>query len=212
MKVCLNVAAAIVLLELAFTPFPAQAKTYNYTVTTSGSGTQVPVDLDGTNCTTSGGITTCPADSVLSIGGGNENGGPEPGRFTFQGVSEAGPVSGTGCSFAPSSIQGCTIGSISDGCAYTYLGGNTVDRNSPSGDLTFSTLASGSICINFDTPLPWSYVGQQTWIIAGGTGAQKGATGTLTSNFSGAILENDPQGHGLSWFTSINNVTITTGR
>src|SRR5689334_6954493 len=104
----ISLSAAVWLLLLAVSTGASDQTTYHFTGTLSGSSAQVPIDLDGTNCTTVNGMVTCPADSELFTGGGTITGGPEPGQFTGQSVTETAPVSGTGCSVAPSSIKGCS--------------------------------------------------------------------------------------------------------
>jgi hypothetical protein len=200
--------AALTLFVLA--PATARAGTFSFTSTSSGSGAQVSVDLDGNNCGLVNGVTTCPADSVLSTGGGTSRGfAPDSGPFTFQDVSEAVPAPGTGCSFAASSIQSCTIGSVTDGCLYNYVGGNGVSRNTSTGDLEIYTYDSGTLCINLDTGLPWSFVGQIQATITGGTGHLSNASGSFTSTFQGQILQNDPQGHGMAWVSGSSKGTLT---
>jgi hypothetical protein len=191
-------AAVWLLLILVSTGANAQT-TYHFTSTLSGSAVQVPIDLDGTHCTSVNGIVNCPADSDLFTGGGTITGGPEPGQFTNQSVTETMPVSGTGCAVAPSSIKGCSIGSVTDGCLYKIIGGNVVNRQMTTGDLLFAKLSSGALCIDFDTALPWNLTGNNQFSFIGGTGRFAGATGSGTVSFKGQILQNDPQGHGMSW-------------
>ncbi len=200
-------AAVGLLLILVRTGANAQT-TYNFTSTVSGSSAQVPIDLDGTNCTTMNGILICPADSNLFTGGGTITGGPEPGQFTSQSVTETIPVPGTGCSVAPSSIKGCSIGSVKDGCLYKNIGGNVVNRQVTTGDLLIAKLTSGKLCINFDTALPWSFTGNNQFSFIGGTGGFAGATGSGTVSFTGQILQNDQQGHGMNWDTGSVTGTI----
>jgi hypothetical protein len=201
-------AAVWLLLILVRTGANAQT-TYNFTSALSGSSAQVPIDLDGTNCTTVNGRVTCPADSILFTGGGTITGGPEPGQFTNQSVRETIPVSGTGCSVAPSSIKGCSIGSVTDGCLYQNIGGNVVNRQVTTGDLLLAKVTSGKLCINFDTALPWSFTGNNRFSFIGGTGRFAGATGSGTVSFKGQILQNDQQGHGMSWDTGSVTGRIT---
>ena len=125
------------------------------------------------------GIVTCPADSDLFTGGGTITGGPEPGQFTSQSVTDTIPVLGTGCSLAPGAIKGCAIGSITDGCLYQNIGGNLVNRQVTTGDLLLAKLTSGKLCINFDTALPWSLTGNNQFSFIGGSGKSAGATGTV---------------------------------
>jgi hypothetical protein len=201
-------AAVWPLLILVRTGANAQT-TYNFTSTLSGSAVQVPIDLDGNNnCTTVNGIVTCPADSDLFTGGGTITGGPESGQFTNQSVTETIPVSGAGCSVAPS-IKGCSIGSVTDGCLYKNFGGNVVNRQVTTGDLLIAKLTSGTLCINFNTALPWNFTGNNQFSFIGGTGKFAGATGSGTVKFKGQILQNDPQGHGMSWDTGSVTGTIT---
>ena len=195
----ISVSAAVWLLLILVSTGANALTSYNFTSTLSGSAAQVPIDLDGTHCTTMNGIVTCPADSDLFTGGGTITGGPEPGQFTNQSVTETIPVSGTGCSVAPSSIKGCSIGSVTNGCLYKIIGGNVVNRQMTTGDLLFAKLTSGALCINFDTALPWNLTGNNQFSFIGGTGRFAGATGSGTVSFKGQILQNDPQGHGMSW-------------
>jgi hypothetical protein len=202
-------AAVWLLLILVRTGANAQT-TYNFTSTLSGSAAQVPIDLDGTNnCTTVNGIVTCPADSDLFTGGGTITGGPEPGQFTNQSVTETIPVSGTGCSVAPGSVKGCSIGSVTNGCLYQNFGGNVVNRQVTTGDLLFAKLTSGKLCINIKPTLPWNFTGNNQFSFIGGTGKFAGATGSGTVSFKGQILQSDPQGHGMSWDTGSITGTIT---
>jgi hypothetical protein len=188
----------------------ASAKTFSYQSTASTTGVQVPVDLDGNNCGLVNGVTTCPADSVLGTSAGTSRGaGPDTGPFTDQTLVETASAPGTGCSFAPSSQQGCTIGSVTDGCLYNYVGGNGITRNTATGDLAIYTFTSGTLCINFDSGLPFSFEGQLQATFTGGTGSLVNATGSFTSTFHGQILQNDPQGHGLVWDTDTTKGTIT---
>ena len=189
---------------LVLTQSDAAAKNYAIASTTSGSSAQVSIDLDGNNCVTANGLFICPADSALSTDGGNASKGPETGPFTAQDVSEAIPASGTGCSYNPGSIQSCTIGSATDGCLFNYVGGSGVTRNTASGDLSFASLTSGTLCINVNGALPWNFAGQEVWTITGGTGKVSGISGSFTSTFTGQVLQNDPAGHGMSWFASSN--------
>src|SRR5215813_1366247 len=94
---------AIVALALfALAPLRASATTFNFTGTFSDTSVNVPVDLDSNNCSPVNGLTTCPADSAVSTGGGTRrSAGPENGPNTFQTVAETVFVPGTGCSFAP---------------------------------------------------------------------------------------------------------------
>ncbi len=194
--------AKVVLVCLALYALPtseANAKTIRISGTGSSTSVQVPVDLDGNSG----------ADSGLSTTAGVGSGGPETGPFTGQAVAEVVPAPGTGCVYAPLSIQACTIGAVTDGCLFQYVGGDGVDRFGATGDLEIFKLASGSLCINFDTPLPWNFSGQQQWNIVGGTGKVANATGSFTVNLQGQILQNDAQGHGLAWSTYSSSGTLS---
>jgi len=190
-------------------PSISNAKTLTVTETSSGSAAQVPIDLDGKNCGQINGVTTCPADSGLGTGGGSSRGGPDQGSFTFQVVTESVPAPGTGCSFAPASIQSCPIGSVTDGCLFNYVGGNGVTRYDTNGDLAISALTSGTICFNLDAGLPYSFEAQTQWMYVGGTGNLANASGSYTNTTTGQVLQNDPQGHGMAWFTAKNKGTLT---
>jgi hypothetical protein len=190
--------ALSVLALVAFIRADAYAKTYNTSSTVTSTSVQVPVDLDGSG-----------NDAVLSNNHGTVSGGPEKVIIDGQSVTQTEPASGTGCVFAPNTIQGCTIGSVTDGCLYNYTGGDSVLRDTSTSDLAILHLASGSLCINLDTPLPWSFVGTETWTTTGGTGGFANASGTSTETFQGQILENDGQGHGLSWSSATSQGTLT---
>src|SRR6266851_6728195 len=88
----------------------------------SGSGQSVILDTDGDNVL---------HRSALGNSAGTSNIGP----FTLRGVNETDPVSGTGCSFAPTTIAGCTIDSTTHGCEFHIVGGAQVRRSNDSGDL-----------------------------------------------------------------------------
>ena len=177
--------------------------------TFSGSSVQVPVDLDATHCTSINGITTCPSDSALFTFGSTISGGPEPGQFTGQVVSESVPVSGTGCSLAAGTIEGCSIGSVTNGCLYKYIGGNSFNRQVTTGDVLVATLTSGTMCVNFTTELPWNFNTSGQFAFTHGTGKFAGVTGSYTVSASGQIVQNDKQGHGMAWDTGSGNGTIT---
>lgn len=202
--------AVVVLALFALAPSDAGAGTFSFSGASSGTTANVPIDLDGTNCGPVNGVLTCPADSGLGTGGGSMRGFPGSGPGTFQIVIEDVPVPGTGCSLAPSTQQGCTVGSAIDGCLYSYVpGGSGVTRTTATGDLLIYSYTSGTVCVNFDTPLPWSLEGQAAAVITGGTGGMANATGSFTGPFHGQILQSDPAGHGLGWFTASIKGTIT---
>jgi hypothetical protein len=98
---------------------------------------------------------------------------------------------------------------VSDGCLWTYVGGNGVTRVTSNGDLYIYALTSGTVCVDYDTALPWSFEGQQQWAFTGGTGKLANAGGSFTNKFQGQILQNDPQGHGLEWVSGSNTGTLT---
>ena len=205
---CSNAVVVLALFVLALSD--ARAGTFSFSGTSSGTTANVPIDLDGTNCGPVNGVLTCPADSALGTGGGSMRGFPGSGPNTFQVVIEDVPVAGTGCSIAPSTQQACTIGSASDGCLYSYVPGNSgVTRTTATGDLLIYSYTSGTVCVNFDTPLPWSLQGQAAAVITGGTGGVANATGSFTGPFQGQILQSDLAGHGLGWFTASFKGTIT---
>jgi len=76
-------------------------------------------------------------------------------------------------------------------------------------NLLFQTITSGSICIGVFGPLPWSFEGQEQLTFTGGTGKLSGATGSGSTTFHGAILQNDSQGHGMSWNAGSRTGQIT---
>jgi hypothetical protein len=98
---------------------------------------------------------------------------------------------------------------VTDGCLYNYVGGNVVIRTTATGDLLFESFTSGTLCINFDTALPWNFEGQVEGPITGGTGKLNGASGGFIAPFSGQILQNDYAGHGMSWSAGSFTGTIT---
>jgi hypothetical protein len=191
-------------------PSEVTAGTFNFQSTGSASSVNVPIDLDGSNCGPVNGVTMCPADSALGTAGGTSRGfAADSGPFTYQTVSEYVPMPGTGCSFAPTTQQGCTIGAVADGCLFVEVGASIVSRNTSTGDLAFAKDTSASYCGNFDTPLPWSFEGQSQSTITGGTGHLANATGSYSTTFQGQILTSDPAGHGISWNRATSKGSIT---
>jgi hypothetical protein len=213
-KVSLSAIAVAVAL-LALTQADAAAGTASYTFTVSGTAAQVPIDLDGngSSCTTVPAavpFTLCPADSAMTTSGGNTVGKKpnESGPWTAQAVTEIVAAPGTGCSYS-GSIQGCPIDSVSNGCLFNYVGGNSVTRFTETGDLNFHSITSGTLCINVSGALPWDFEGQLQATTTGGTGALSGASGSFSETFRGQVLQNDPAGHGMSWTTGSGTGTLT---
>jgi hypothetical protein len=192
----------------------AEANSLKFKGTFSGSGPSVPLDTDVDSCTTTGGVTVCTDLSGITSGAGMQSGGIEAGDFTFQIVGETDAVAGTGCLLAPTAIQSCTLGSVTNACEYQYMGGSKATRFSSTGDILASTLTSGTSCIDFSNgtgttiQLPFDVTGSQTFNLTGGSGKFASATGTSTSNFTGQILSADFQGHAFAWVQGSDEGTV----
>lgn len=190
----------------------AHAGTKTFKCSASGSGVTAPGDLDGDSCFTAvNGATVCTDTSASS----NFSGDCSPGGgFTGQNLVEYDLVSGTGCNILGTTVPGiasCAFpGSSEQGCLAQSVGGNEVDRASASGDLTFSTVSSTTLCLDLSNGPPFNTAGTSTTTITGGTGKNAGATGTSNATFHGQILSTDPAFHGLSWSESTSTGTITT--
>ena len=104
--------AIAVALAMVFSAGGAEAITYTFNGSDSGTSTAVPIDLSGASCAVVNLVEVCTTTSSLSIYAGKSSGDPFSGPFTGQFVSQTVPVVGTGCSFAPTKIAACTIGSV----------------------------------------------------------------------------------------------------
>ena len=185
------------------------SQTQSFTASSSGTAVDIPLDLDGDSCTTTGTVTICTDTSGYANFAGTSSVG---GDFTGQNVVEYDFVSGSGCNILGQSqpIAGCTLsGSSEQGCELQSVGGAEVDRNNATGDLVFSTLTA-TLCIDLSSGPPFNFTGSATATITGGTGNSAGASGTSTGNFHGQELVSDPAGHGFSWFVASSTGTITT--
>lgn len=190
----------------------AEAKTFSISGSNSGTSTSVPVDISGDSCAVVANVELCTATSNLSIYSGQSSGGPTfspilTGPFTGQEISQTVPVAGAGCSFAPTTIAACTIGTNTSGCEYSYVGGAGANRLNFGGDLAAFEITGGSLCLDGTT---FAFQGTVTAESAGGSGRYAKTTGTSTNTLSGQILISDPAGHGISWFT--NTFTGTVNR
>jgi len=129
--------------------------------------------------------------------------------YRGQGVSEAKPTPGTGCSLNPSSQSSCTLGSVTNACQYDYVAGFSANRDDATGDIETFKRASGSLCIDFTSGPPFKVAGTVTDNITGGTGPFAGATGSITTQVWGEILGMDPEGRGFGWYKGIGEGTIS---
>jgi hypothetical protein len=189
----------------------AEAKTFNVKSSFSGTGFSVPIDLDGngTSCTTVGLVTTCPNDSFSSNYSGKAT-GSFGGPFTGQNVDETVPVSGTGCLFAPTTIQSCTLGAVTNACEFQYVaGGSGANIRSATNSVESYIITGGTLCLDVSSGLPFNFAGTQTFSVSGGTGEFKGVTGSGTVTFTGQETSEDHAGHGFSWFTATLTATLT---
>jgi hypothetical protein len=188
-----------------------EASTFKVTGSFSGTGFTVPIDLDGdsTTCTTVGSVTTCPDDSFSSTYVSQAI-GMFGGTYTGQNVSESVPVSGTGCLIAPATIQSCTLGAVTNACAFQYIpGGTGANIRSATRSVETYTITSGTICLDFSSGLPFNFAGSQSFTLTGGTGEFKGVTGSGIVTFTGQETSADPASHGFSWFTATFTETMT---
>jgi len=155
-----------------------------------------------------GGVTTCPDDSFTSIYSGRAI-GPFGGPFTGQNVSEAAPVSGTGCLFAPTTIQSCTLGTVTNACEYQYVnGGSGANVFTATNSVLPYTITGGTLCLDTSS-FPLHFAGTNTISVSGGTGNFTGVTGSGTVTFTGQTTSADPAGHGFSWDTGTFTETLT---
>jgi hypothetical protein len=200
------VSAIAVALAMVFSAGGAEAMTYTINGSDSGTSTAVPIDLSGASCALVNLVEVCTTTSSLSIYAGKSSGSPFSGPFTGQAVSQTVPVVGTGCSFAPTKIAACTIGSNTMGCSYSYVGGAGATRPSSSGDLFAFFITGGSLCLDGTTG---AIEGTQTIVGVGGSGKAAGTTSDSTVTFRGQILLNDPAGNSFSWFTDSYTGTLT---
>ena len=191
--------AIAVALAMVFSAGGAEAMTYTFNGSDSGTSTAVPIDLSGASCAVVNLVEVCTTTSSLSIYAGKTSGSPFSGPFTGQAVSQTVPVVGTGCSFAPTKIAACTIGSNTSGCSYSYFGGAGANRLSSSGDLFAFFLTGGSLCLDGNT---LAFEGTQTLVGVGGSGKAAGITSNVTETVRGQILLVDLAGNSFSWSTA----------
>jgi hypothetical protein len=129
------------------------------------------------------------------------------GRQTGQGIHEFEPVAGSGCNIGGNVVPGiasCTLADSSEqGCAFQNVVGAEVDRDNSTGDLTFLTYSSETLCLDLSSGLPFNLTGNFDQTITGGTGKNAGATGTLSGTYRGQNLTLDAAGHGFGWFETM---------
>jgi hypothetical protein len=193
---------------------PAQAGTFTDTFRVWGTSVSAPVDLDGSGtgaCTTINGIEWCPSDSYVYTFSGKSTGGPtwQQGLFGGQTIGENVFVSGTGCYLDPTHIQGCTVGTVTDGCLMESVGETGVNINRQTGSMLFDKSTSEQTCFDFDSGLPEEFQGTATFQITGGNGRFAGASGTSSETFHGEIMRADPAGHSFSWAKGHGSSRIT---
>jgi hypothetical protein len=190
---------------LAATTVEAGAASLSFSGTASGSGASVTMDIDNDACGTS---FICTELSSFNSFAGTQTGGIEAGAFTGQNVAEADPVSGTGCFFDPTHVQGCTLGTVTDACKFRVVGAAGAVRFSSTGDIVTTKLSSGTECLDVSHGLPFNFAGSETDVITGGSGKFVGASGTVTNKFHGQVLTDDFNGHGFAWVTGSFSGTI----
>jgi hypothetical protein len=191
--------------------YKAEAKDFQVTGTLSGTSHSVPIDLDGsgTSCTTVGSVIICPDDSFTSTYVSQAS-GPFGGAYTGQNVSESVPVSGTGCLFAPTTIQSCTLGSVTNACEFQYTtGGSGANVRSATGSVQSYIITGGTLCLDVSSGLPFNFTGTVTSSVTGGTGEFTGVTGSGSLTFTGQQTSDDLASHGFSWFTATFSETLT---
>jgi hypothetical protein len=199
--------AMVVSLAMMVCASGAEAKTFDTKGSASGTSASVPVDISGNSCTVVNKVEVCTATSGLLTYTGKSSGGPLSGPYTGQGISQTEPVAGTGCSFAPTTIASCTIGTDTAGCKYSFVGGAGANRISSTGDLAaFLISPGGSLCLDGTT---LAFEGTLTETSEGGTGKAAGTTGTTTHSFTGQLLISDPAGNGFSWVADTYTGTLT---
>jgi hypothetical protein len=184
-----------------------EAASLKFSSTLSGSGATVTMDIDNDACGTA---VICTELSSLNTYAGTSTGGIEPGAFTGQSVDETDPVAGTGCFFDPTHVKGCTLGTVTDACEFTFVGSAGASRTTSTGDILTAKTVSGTECIDVSHGLPFNFAGSATDTITGGSGKYAGATGTAKERFSGQVLTNDFNGHGFAWFQDSIKGTIIT--
>jgi hypothetical protein len=174
--------------------------------------------MDGDSCfTATNGAPICTDTSSRFIAGitcSAGNGTANVTKSTGDNLSEYDlvPVTSGGCNISGTTepFASCTLANSSEqGCEFKSVGDTEVDRDSSTGDLTFST-DSATLCLDLSSGPPFNYTGTANVTITGGTGNNTGATGTGTGSFHGQVLTSDPAGHGIGWGESTSNVTITT--
>jgi len=150
-------------------------------------------------------------------------------NISFDGQAYASSLTGTGknkCNYVSSlyTQQGvaetvfgdspCTFtgpnGTTETGILGTEVAGYSIVTNSATGDLSFGQDVSGSTCFNETTT---DYASDGSALIIGGTGANKGTTGTATSHSVGSgLFVASPSSYGFGffdWGTGTATSTIT---
>jgi hypothetical protein len=183
------------------------AKSKSFTSSFSGTSVSVPLDVDSDSCGSTAPFVCADFSGYANYSGKITGGGSASGPFTGQTVSEVAPVAGTGCSINPSDQKACSLGTATDGCAYTFEGGSFAIQKSATGEIMFGSITpGGSECINFNSSgafaLPYPVSATFDGTIAGGTGKLTGITGAFTETVTGQILSIDLQGHDFGWFTA----------
>ena len=161
----------------------------------SGTSYSIIMDLDGDG----------QSQASVATYQGKSNMNP----FHGQGVSEAKPTPGTGCSINPSGQAACTLGSVTNACQFDYVGGVSANIDDATGDIENFKRVSGSICIDFTSGLPFHMGGTVTDEVAGGTKHFAGVTGSITTTVWGQITGMDPEGRGFGWYKGIGDGSIS---
>ena len=181
----------------------ARAASGSFNGSESGSFATIPLDIDDDSCVIVSGVTTCTGLSIETNLFGAYTGFTKA-NYSSQAVAESAPVPGTGC-LIDTSIQGCTLGSSTDACEYSYEGGSFVNRLQASGVLLYGTFnAGGSICVDYST-FPFNFSAADGGTITGGTGTAAGVSGTFTFSANGQIMNLDLQGHQFGWFSDTSS-------
>jgi hypothetical protein len=194
-RIALLISAVAILLSLASQRVEAADKKFKSTF--SGTFVTTAFDLDADSCT--GTPPVCTDLSFVDTIAGKTSGGIEAGQFTGQSVLELDPVSGKGCAIGPTTIKGCTLGTVANACEFQNVGVESIaERYSSTGDILTATVPSGGETLCLDTSTG-KHAGSATGSITGGTGKFAGVTGTFTESFQGQTLSSDPQGHAFGW-------------
>jgi hypothetical protein len=201
-RIALLISAVAILLSVANKRVEAGGN--GFTSTFSGTFVTTDLDLDAVSCTGN----VCTDLSYLDTIAGKTSGGIEGGQFTGQSVVELAPVSGTGCAFATMTIQGCTLGTVTNACEFQSVGpGSKADRYGSTGDILTGSIPVGGETLCFDSATG-NHAGSVSGSITGGSGKFAGVTGTFMESFHGKTLASDPQGHGFGWFQAELNGTV----